>query len=605
MNEFLDALEDDVFEERPVDLTTFITSSDYMNHPPLSDKQYRYVELGSQIYKPETLYEVYDRETADRLAEQNVNELVLLWGKGAGKNNSTVLMMARMIYLLLCLKDPSRYYGKPSDNNIDLLNIAVNAQQAQNTFFNPFKTMIKNSPWFRNKFDDGRNGIIRFDKNITCYSAHSEREAWEGYNVICAVLDEIAAFKTESELSNSNKNRANTASAIYEMYRGSVDSRFPDVGKVVMISFSRFKGDFIQEHYDHVVADKVVQEKSHTFKVNKSLPDGDESNEFDIHWNEDKVVAYNFPRVFAEKAPSWEVNPTRTIDDYTSAFLRNPIDALTRFAANPPDAVDAFFRDREKVETAFSDARFPFDEEGRFNESFVGEPDTEYYMHVDLAHKSDRAALAVCHIEDWVTTYKGTPMETIAPKVKLDAIKWWTPTHEKNVEFHEIREYILAFRNRGFNLKYVTFDRWAGSITLQEELVNVGIHVETLSVGREQYNNLSQLIYEHRMNGYQVPMLVDELLQLRLLDNGKVDHIRGAHNDLSDAVAGAAYQAIKHTPYGGEQTIEVEYLDDIVSNRERADAELRRKQAEQQNMIHKPREIPEELQSWLDGLQSI
>jgi hypothetical protein len=109
-----------------------------------------------------------------------------------------------MLYInYYVLKDPARYFGKPSGDAIDIINVAINAQQAKNVFFKGFKTKIEKSPWFAGKYDPKVNSID-FDKSITVYSGHSERESHEGLNLFMAVLDEISGFchqKLELEMS--------------------------------------------------------------------------------------------------------------------------------------------------------------------------------------------------------------------------------------------------------------------------------------------------------------------------------------------------------------------------------------------------------------------
>jgi hypothetical protein len=163
------------------------------------------------------------------------------------------------------------------------------------------------------------------------------------------ILDEISGFATES---TSGHDQAKTGSAIYDMYRASVDSRFPDFGKVVLLSFPRYKNDYIQTRYNAVVVDKVVHQRSHTFKIDETIENYTSenekyNNEFAVDWEEDEIVAYKYPKVFALRRPTWEINPTRKITDFKIQFLTNPIDALSRFACMPPEAVDAFFRSRE------------------------------------------------------------------------------------------------------------------------------------------------------------------------------------------------------------------------------------------------------------------
>ncbi len=168
------------------------------------------------------------------------------------------------------------------------------------------------------------------------------------------------------------------------MYRASVDSRFPDFGKLILLSFPRFKNDFIQQKYEEVISQKEVVIKTHTFILNPDLPEDEPGNKFSVQWEEDRIVAYKIPNVYALKRPTWEINPTRSIEDFKIEFYRNAEDALSRFACMPPEAVDAFFKSREKVEGAFNNPNLAVDDSGRFADWFKPLPDKEYFLHIDL-----------------------------------------------------------------------------------------------------------------------------------------------------------------------------------------------------------------------------
>ena len=200
----------------------------------------------------------------------------------------STIACAYIVYLLLCLKDPQKYYGKVAGDNIDIVNIAVNAAQANRVFFANFKKRIENSPWFEGKYNAGRAGEIHFIKSVSAYSGHSEREAFEGLNVLFVVLDEISAFAMNNTSGNES---AKTAQGTYDMWRASVTSRFPQEGKVVLLSFPRHANDFIMTRYNEVVKDKEVVTQSHRFKLDPDMPDGDELNEFTVEWEEDHINA--------------------------------------------------------------------------------------------------------------------------------------------------------------------------------------------------------------------------------------------------------------------------------------------------------------------------
>ena len=195
-NEFFEVLKNNNFDEIPVDAKTFVESPEYLGQPPLSDVQYDIVEAMSQIYKLEDLIEIMgDTEGRRYYKKYTKNEVILQLGKGSGKDFTSTVACAYIVYKLLCLKDPARYFGKPSGDAIDIINVAINAQQAKNVFFKGFKTKIERSPWFAGKYD-AKVDYIEFDKSITVYSGHSERESHEGLNLLMA----LTGFETPSSL---------------------------------------------------------------------------------------------------------------------------------------------------------------------------------------------------------------------------------------------------------------------------------------------------------------------------------------------------------------------------------------------------------------------
>ena len=552
-NDFLEALQDNNFEEIPVDAKTFVESVDYLGQPPLSDRQYDIVEAMSQIYKKEDLLNIMgDVEGARYYEKYTKNEIILQLGKGSGKDFTSTVACAYIVYKLLCLKDPARYFGKPSGDAIDIINIAINAQQAKNVFFKGFKTKIEKSPWFAGKYN-AKVDSIEFDKAITVYSGHSERESHEGLNLILAVLDEISGFASEVLTGNE---QGKTADNIYKAFRASVDSRFPDLGKVALLSFPRYNGDFISKRYDDVITEKDVIEKTHTFIINPLLPEDDPENRFEISWEEDNIISYKYPGVFALKRPTWEINPTRKIEDFKIAFLTDLADAMMRFACVPTYASDTFFKDRTKLEKCMS-IRNPIDTLKRFDNSFKPDPDKIYFVHADLAQKHDKCAVAIAHIDKWVNIQVIKDYQQVAPVVIVDAVAWWEPKASGPVNLSEVKQWIQNLRRQGFNIGMVSFDRWQ-SFDIQQELKQVGMKTDTVSVAKKHYEDLAMLIYEERIAMPHIDLLLDEMSELKITDNGKrVDHPRKKSKDLSDAVCGAVFGAISHTPKDLDIEIEI------------------------------------------------
>lgn len=551
-SDFLEALDDNPFEEDPVDLDTFLHDPMYLDQPELSQIQRDLVEAMSQIYKEEDLIRLMgEKEGREHYKKYTKAEVILQLGKGSGKDHTSTIGCAYLVYKLMCLKDPAKYFGKPPGDSIDIINIAINAQQAKTVFFKNFKTKIQRSPWFAGKYDS-KVDAVEFDKAITVYSGHSERESHEGLNLILAILDEISGF---AQTSNSGNENAKTGDAIYKAFRASVDSRFPDYGKVVLLSFPRYPGDFISKRYDEVVAEKEVETKTHTFTINPDLPPDHPDNQFEIEWTEDHIISYKYPGVYAIKRPTWEANPTRSIDDFKVAFMTDYNDAMQRFACMPSFMSDAFFKQRDKLERAMC-RHNPIDNFKRIEEVFQPQEDVRYFLHADLAQKHDKCAIAIAHVDKWVQVRTFNDYTQIHPFVIVDAVVWWEPRKEGPVDLSEVKEWIISFRRQGFRIGMVTFDRWQ-SFDIQQELKSVGIKAETLSVGKKHYEDLAMLVYEDRVLMPHIDILLEEMSELRIVSDKKVDHPRKGSKDLSDAVTGAVYNAIAHTPRNLNQEIEV------------------------------------------------
>ena len=587
-NDFLEALQDNPFEETPVDAKTFVESSDYLGQPPLSDIQYEIVEAMSQIYKKADLELLMgDVEGARYYDKYTKNEIILQLGKGSGKDFTSTVACAYIVYKLLCLKDPARYFGKPSGDAIDLINVAINAQQAKNVFFKGFKTKIEKSPWFAGRYN-AKVDSIEFDKTITVYSGHSERESHEGLNLLLAVLDEISGFASEVGTGNE---QGKTADNIYKAFRGTVDSRFPDLGKVVLLSFPRYQGDFISQKYDSVISDKDVVHKSHKFVINPLL-DETPDNTLQIEWEEDHIISYKFPGVWALKRPTWEVNPTRSIDDFKIAFYTDLGDAMMRFLCMPTYSSDAFFKQKDKLEKCMT-LRNPVDEFRRFDQGFVPDPNKTYYIHADLAQRHDKCAVAIAHVDKWVNLQVIKDYEQVAPIVVVDAVAWWEPKKEGPVNLSEVKNWIINLRRLGFNIGKVTFDRWQ-SYDIQQELKAVNINTDTVSVAKKHYEDLAMLVYEERIVMPQIPLLLEELSELKIMKNNRVDHPRKSSKDLADAVCGAAFGAISYT--SKENNLEIEVRTWSSNHKEMQKQKMQELENQRNN------EMPEDVKEFLGKL---
>ena len=507
--------------EEPVSIDVFVKDKKYLGLPDLSDIQTEIVKHSTQIFRKPTLIKLMGEEKGiDYYNKYTDNEVICMLGKGSGKDHCSRISIAYTSYLLHCLRDPLGYYGKAHGVYIDLLNLAVNAQQAQRVFFEPLKNLLLASPYFNSVgFEPRVSEIFFFSRPVRLFSGHSESEGWEGYEVLTIILDEIAAFKTDSELKGDTRAKG-SASAIYNMSKLSVMSRFPEVGKVILLSFPRYKGDFIQQRYYN------SREKKE-------------------------------PKTWTIKAATWEVNPTIKREQLESEYIRNPIEAKARFECEPPSMEDAYFRDENLVRKAFNYADNPLDEDGHFSAWFNNSDSHRRFIHVDLGLNRDRSALCMTHCPG-ITEIKTSMGVEKLPIINVDFIYSWQAEPGQEINFASVRQMIIDLCRR-FDVGLVTFDRWQ-SVEMIQSLRALGVNADFHSVKKTDYDTLMTAMYDTRLRGYWDHHLVeDELLKLRLFSNNRIDHPNGGSKDMADALAGSVFASASNIMIDNE--IDLEILD--------------------------------------------
>ena len=83
------------------------------------------------------------------------------------------------------------------------------------------------------------------------------------------------------------------------------------------------------------------------------------------------------------------------------------------------------------------------------------------------------------------------------------------------------------------------------------------MRTETVSVAKKHYEDMAMLIYEERLVMTAIDLLFTELTELKIMKGNKVDHPRKLSKDLADAVCGAIFGAISHTPRDLNQMVEI------------------------------------------------
>ena len=228
------------------------------------------IEFAEKVIGIDTLGEK-QKEILKGMASYPVS--IILAGKGSGKDFMVSLLFNYML-MKATLKDLP--YSR-----VNFVNIAPNRDLANKVFFKEFKHWFKKCLlWQAIGYEEEKNtgkapiqitkNSVYIGENIEFISGHSHSTAFEGMNIVCAVIDEI-----------SDENFHNAERIFYQV-KSSIQSRFGKNGKIVVITWPRFP---TPNPLDDVGYKLYIENQSLT-------------------------------GVFTFKGATWEVNPFRKKEDF-------------------------------------------------------------------------------------------------------------------------------------------------------------------------------------------------------------------------------------------------------------------------------------------------
>lgn len=531
-----------LWREEPVDLLSFFREKDFLGENPYPGKQTEILKLVNKII----MWKLTGEEEVCEEELRQVTELVLMLGKGAGKDFLASGILAYMCYLLCCMNDPHKHFNFGQDEPIDLMNVAINAYQANNVFFKKFKARLLNCRWFKRvshypekptEFQLTKNQI-RFYKNITAHSAHSEADSFEGFNPLIVIFDEIGGFELEN------------AKDCYSTLRSSAISRYNNQMLLIFISFPRSQEDFMMQKYNEA-------------KEN------------------------NDPQVYSMIGKSWEVNPKIKRESLQRDYDRDPEGAQMRYECIPPAYREGLFQFPEKVDEVVKVGKksqcpkLLVQEKittrtlhNGMQKHFTGlelynlalDPQYIYYLGGDGGVETDSYVITLMHAEP--TTVEVVENNEVVVKwfnkPVEDLILQWRPSKKDRlpVDLLNVADIIEQICQQVF-VKKALFDKF-NSAEVVQRLISYGVDAEDKNWSNpfqvQLYTNLKGLIYtaqiellDHTSDDDRILDANEELKAIKLINGNKVDHDADKAKDFSDARAGAAWlcsmdepQAIQH-----------------------------------------------------------
>lgn len=452
----------------------------------------------------------------------------------SGKDMVCQISSLRVAYLLLCMKSPQSYFDMPEFASIHMLNIAVNAAQAERAFFDPVRRAVsRKGGWFEDKAHPKRDSI-QYDKNILAISGHSDAESQEGLNILLGVADEIDAFREKDEmvgLGNRKREASTSAESILKMIKGSAATRFPRTYKRVAISYPRYIGSTIQ----------------------KQVAEGLDSIQ---KYGEDSIHYVSGPW------PTWDVNPRiKGPEDFAEDYDRDPVEAASMYECRPARAVDGYFKNMPALRAAVDRMEQPitvdyvlrqrasrdpeaesalvWDVEFHIADWFKPKQGARYAMHADLAIRGDRAGIAMSHVETYLDSSVSklsengdvTEVHVKVPVVRndftlaLESSKATSPPRE--IQIRWARKLAFELIDRGFLIVMFSFDQFQSADSMQM-LNDAGVATDRISadINDNPYKALKDIAYDYRLKLPYNKLLFEELERLNRVGK-KIDHPPG------------------------------------------------------------------------------
>lgn len=123
------------FKEIPVDINTFLTSDTYLGK---TNRQ------GAAVYP-------YWRDALNEFfaAGNTFYEWVLTGATRIGKSSTAITATAYMLYRLMCLRDPQKFFNKKEVSKFSVLFFNVTKDLAKGVAFREFNDTLWESPWFQ------------------------------------------------------------------------------------------------------------------------------------------------------------------------------------------------------------------------------------------------------------------------------------------------------------------------------------------------------------------------------------------------------------------------------------------------------------------------
>jgi len=457
-----------------------------------------------------------------------------------------------------------------------------NMSTTRDVLYKPVREMISNMRFFRRftQWNDDKKSRLEFSNGVRVEPVTAIYQSIMGLAIISAHIDEanymavvVGSARAENEGSRGTYDQAQTFYRQVTLRRRSrFSSRMPIPGMIILSSSIRHQDDFLERR---------IEEVRDTENADGSK--GQKGVEIFRHKQYEVQPSYRFSENTFRLLVGTPEYPTRILtpsdqpgvdypedaqieevpEDYRYDFMHRPEDALRDVCGISSVNISPFITQRQKITASFERWR-----EGgnthpvrRANVDLVdhGMPvlvpdqldedvETSRFVHIDLSKTKDRCGICMLRVDHMreVEVEKGVWQNL--PHGVVELAVTIQPSQAAELDIKAVREWVMALKlAHDVPIYSITYDGFNSAESIQA-LTTAGVRSKVISMDRTDgpYQALKDALYQDRLDMVPNPILRDELTQLDKDEKtGKIDHPKKGSKDLSDAVAGAWYAAIR------------------------------------------------------------
>lgn len=522
--------------QEPLSFRAFVESKEHLNLR-LTDVQYGWFEklIGDDPTK------VFRRSTQKHI-------MAILAGKGSGKDLCTSAFLDWVLYLLLCMENPTEYFNLVgAEEKIDIVNVAQNQSQSIRVFFKRFTDRLKRWPWLKKNFllndhkkilnpevTNPRDTINILDASLTLdaspvrfWSLHSGSQSYEGFNILVFVIDEGSAFSNYYMYDKDGKEIVRSrADDMLAVLKSSAESRnWQWYG--FLISYPRSRDCFQMRKYkEGQLPDSDIMSVRNT--QFESLPASKYSGKW-VEWQ-----GYMIPE---ERLKSANEDPADFKLKYlcvAEEFVRKYFDPMT---VKPvfKSSLDFIATTVDTIRTSPTGVKYLYKEITNWKQF----EQKEYVLVGDYSSVSDRTSVLVAHAED--ISEEQVELTGFKKRMVIDLILVWQPD-KKNKVLVSHASIINCIKDILYtlNVVYASLDQLESAYTL--ESINMqGIMAEKHNVNDADYARLKALLGVSLVDCPIFLLLEFEFNNVEYFPKRhRVDHTSDGSKDVLDTVCQAA-----------------------------------------------------------------